>query len=92
MKENMRENSQAQSNRRCLIQLATPLHTELFLFTCYHLTQKGKQKSPGRASSRSRSHRPTPGGREKVTQVKVCIANKQMHHKHKDQLPLPQAR
>ena len=22
----------------------------------------------------------------------MCIANKQMHHKHKDQLPLPQAR
>ena len=31
---------------------------------------------------------PTPGGREKVTQINVCIANKQMHDKHKDQLPL----
>ena len=33
-----------------------------------------------------------PGGREKVTQINVYIANKQMHDKHKDQLPLPQAR
>ena len=53
---------------------------------------KGKQKSPGRATSRSRSQLPTPGGREKVTQIKVCIANKQMYDKHEDQLPLPQAR
>ena len=31
---------------------------------------------------------PTPdtGGREKVTQINVYIANKQMHDKHKDQL------
>ena len=29
---------------------------------------------------------------KKVTQINVCIANKQMHDKHKDQLPLPQAR
>ena len=53
---------------------------------------KGKQKSPGRATSRSRSQPLTPGGREKVTQINVCIANKQMHDKHKDQLPLSQAR
>ena len=26
-----------------------------------------------------------------MTQINVCIANKQMHDKHKDQLPLPQA-
>ena len=45
--------------------------------------KKGKQKSPGRATSRSRSQPPTPGGREKVTQINVCIANKQMHDKHK---------
>ena len=54
--------------------------------------QKGKQKHPGRAASRSRSQPLTPGGREKVTQINVCIANKQMHDKHKDQLPLPHAR
>ena len=54
--------------------------------------QKGKQKSPGRATSRSRSQPPTPGGREKMTQINVCIANNQMHDKHKDRLPLPQAR
>ena len=54
--------------------------------------QKGKQKSPGRATSRSRNQSPTPGGREKVTQINVCIANKQIHDKHKDHLPLPQAR
>ena len=53
---------------------------------------KGKQKRPGRATRRSRSQPKTPGGREKVAQIKVCIANKQMHDKHKDQLPLPQAR
>ena len=49
--------------------------------------QKGKQKSPGKATSRSRSQPPTPGGREKVTQVHVCIANKQMHDKHKRPAP-----
>ena len=54
--------------------------------------QKGKQKSSRRATSRSRSQLPTPGGREKVTYVNVCIAHKQIHDKHKDQLPLPQAR
>ena len=54
--------------------------------------KKGKQKSPGRATSRSRSQPPTPGGREKVTQINVCTANKQTNDNHKDQLPLPQAR
>ena len=49
-----------------------------------------KQKSPGRTTSRSHSQPPTPGGKEKVTQINVCIANKQMHDKHKDKLPLPQ--
>ena len=52
--------------------------------------QKGKQKSPGRAKSRSRSQPPTPGGRKNVTQINVCIVNTQMHDKHKDQLTLPQ--
>ena len=52
--------------------------------------QKDKQKSPGRATRRSRSQPLTPGGREKVTQINVYIANKHMHDKHKDQLPLPQ--
>ena len=33
------------------------------------LILKGKQKSPGRATSRSRSQPPTPRGREKVTQL-----------------------
>ena len=47
--------------------------------------QKGKQKSPWRATSRSRSQPLTPEGREKVTQINVCIGNKQMHDKHKDQ-------
>ena len=32
-----------------------------------------KQKSPGIATSRSCSQPPTPGGRENVTQIKVCI-------------------
>ena len=56
------------------------------------LRRKGKEKSPGRATSRSRSQPTTPGGKEKVTQINVCIANKQTHDTHKDQLPLPQAR
>ena len=47
--------------------------------------EKGKQKSPGRATRRSRSQPLTPGGREKVTQINVYIANKQMRDKHKDQ-------
>ena len=54
--------------------------------------RKGKQKSPRRATSRRRSQTLTPGGREKVTQINICIANKQMHDKHKDQVPLPQER
>ena len=53
--------------------------------------EKGKQKSPGRATSRSRSQHLTPGGREKVTD-NARIVNKQMHDKHKDQLPFPVAR
>ena len=64
----------------------------LSLTITYSHDQKGKQKSPGRATSRSHSQSLTPGGKEKVTQINVCIANKQMHDKHKDQLPLPQAR
>ena len=51
------------------------------------VVKKGKQKSPGRATSRSRSQPLTPGGREKVTQINVCIANKQMHDKHKRPAP-----
>ena len=58
----------------------------------HSFVQKSKQKSPGRATSRSRKQPLTPGEREKVTQINMCIANKQMHDKHKDQLPLPQAR
>ena len=54
----------------------------------YTHLEKGKQKSPGRATSRSRNQPLTPGGREKETQINMCTANKQMHDKHKDQLPL----
>ena len=53
---------------------------------------KGKEKSPGTATSRSHRQPLIPGGREKVTQIIMCIANKQMHDKHKDQLPFSQAR
>ena len=63
----------------------------LYLESFCGFSLKHIQKSPGRATSRSRSQPLTPGGREKVTQINVCIANKQMHDKHKDQLPLPQA-
>ena len=62
------------------------------LVWCKANDQKGKQKSPGRATNRSRSRPLTPGSREKVTQFNVCIVNQQMHDTHKDQLPLPQAR
>ena len=40
----------------------------------YEKMKKGKQTRPGRATSRNRSQPPTPGGREKVTQI---ITNKQ---------------
>ena len=48
---------------------------------------KDKQRSPGRATSRSRSQPPTPGRSKNETQINVCIANKQMHDKHKDPSP-----
>ena len=74
-----------------MLQVAIPGYLKFIkIRTCS--VHKGKQKSPGRATSRSRSQPPTPGGREKVTQINVCIANKQMHDKYKDQLPLPQAK
>ena len=50
---------------------------------------KGKQKSPGRPTSRRRNQPPTPGGREKVTQINVCIANEQMRDKHKNSSLFP---
>ena len=62
------------------------LESKYFVFTVIY---KGKQKSLGRATSRSRSQPVTPGGREKVTQINVCIANKQMHDKHKTSSLLP---
>ena len=34
--------------------------------------EKGKQKSSGRGTSKSRSQPLTPGGGEKVTQINVC--------------------
>ena len=49
-----------------------------------NISKNGKQKSLGRATSRSRSQPPTPRGREKVKQINVCIANKQLHDKQKD--------
>ena len=39
-------------------------------------SQKGKQKSPGRATSRIFSQPATPGGREKLTQINVLILKK----------------
>ena len=38
----------------------------------FRSSRKGKQKSPGRAASRSRSQPPTPGGRENVTQINMA--------------------
>ena len=63
--------------------------SRFFFFFFFFLSQ---QKGQGRATSRSRSQPLTPGERETVTQINVCIANKQMRDKRKDQLPLPQAR
>ena len=79
--------------RSCIINILILLlpETNVVLMTTQKV-YKGKQKSPVRATSRSRSQPPTPGGREKVTQINVCIADKQMHDKHKDQLPPHQAR
>ena len=53
-----------------------------------------KRETEESRKSHKQKSQPTPdtGGREKVTQINMCIANKQMHEKHKDQLPLPQAR
>ena len=65
------------TGKNCMIRLSKEFYEDLAM-------PKGKQKSPGRATSRSRSQPPTPGGREKVTKINVCVANKQMHDKHKD--------
>ena len=78
-------------NRGCseeVSQNVTSLLTQARLSIDKH---KGKQKSPGRATSKGCSQPLTPGGREKVTKINVCISNKQMHDKHKDQLLLPEA-
>ena len=52
----------------------------IVLWTCFSMflisktyCQKGKQKSLGRATSRSRSQPLASGGREKVTQINVCM-------------------
>ena len=51
---------------------------------CSYSPLKEINRKVQEATSRSRNQTPTPGGREKVTQINVCIANKQMHDKHKD--------
>ena len=53
------------------------------------LLSKCKQKSLGRATVKSRSRPPTPRGREKVIQINVYIANKQMHDKIKNSSLFP---
>ena len=75
----------------CQIQMIKVLYN-LHSLQLGHLYLDSLQKNPGRATSRSRSQPLTPGGREKVTQINVCIVNKQMHGKHKDKLPLPRTR
>ena len=50
----------------------------------YFDIQNGKQRSPGGVTSRSRSQPLTTGESEKVTQINVYIANKQMHDKQCD--------
>ena len=56
------------------------------------ITQKGEQKSPGTPQAEVAAYLWHQEEEKKVTQINVCLANKQMHDKHKDQLPLPQAR
>ena len=58
-----------------------------FLLTIYRLNFQEVQEE----SKQKPQPNPTPGGREKVTQINVCIANKQLHNEHKDQLPLLKA-
>ena len=55
----------------------------------YDTMQKGKQKSPGIATSRSCSQPLTPGGRQKMTQINACTANKQMHESTKTSFLFP---
>ena len=43
--------------------------------------QKGKQKSPGRATSRSRRQSLTPGGREKVTQTRKADTDRSVNYR-----------
>ena len=59
----------------------------------WHFCEPKRYTEKSRKSHKQKSQ-PTPDTRRKrkVTQINVCIANKQMHDKHKDQLPLPQAR
>ena len=45
-------------------------------------SQKGKQKMPGRATSRIRSQPATPRGREKLTQINVLILKKSFSKKN----------
>ena len=53
--------------------------------------KKGKQKSPGGSQAEAAAN-PRHHEEQKKWQINVCIAYKQIHDKHKDQLPLPQAR
>ena len=52
--------------------------------------KKVNRKVQEEPQAKAAANLPTRGVREKMTQINVCIANKQMHDQQKDQLPLPQ--
>ena len=52
--------------------------------------KKGKEKSPGSATTTSRSQSLTPKEEERDTNQQA--QNKEMHEKHTDQFSLPQVR
>ena len=65
---------------------------KLVSFQCQYFNDihiKVNRKVQEEPQAKAAANRPTPGGREKVTQINLRIANKQMHDKHRDQLPLP---
>ena len=55
---------------------------------CKKVNRKVQEEPQGEAAANPRRQEEE----KKVTEINVCIANKLMHDKHKDQLPLPQAR
>ena len=64
------------------------LSLTLLIISCIKVNRKVQEEPQAEAATNPRHQEEE----KKMTQINVCIANKQMHDKHKDQLPLPQAR